>query len=169
MGRALYPNVFTEPDIFPLVGNSRCPVASFLKYLSKLNPINPWLWQRPKRHVSASEDDVVWYENSALGHNTLGELMAGISKAAGLSRVYTYNCIKGTYASILDELPAAPPVPMAAPKLRQILPRGCGTPAARSLATMVTTTAVTPPHVVDKQASSHVTVVPMTTGPVVRE
>ena len=62
--------------------------------------------------------------------------MAGISKAAGLSRVYTYNCIKGTYASVLDELPVSPPVSLVTPKLRQILPRGCIT-STQSLPTMV--------------------------------
>ena len=34
--------------LHPSSGNPRCPVASFLKYLSKLNPMNLYLWQRPK-------------------------------------------------------------------------------------------------------------------------
>ena len=40
---------------------SNCPVASFELYLSHLNPLNEFLFQRPKRNVSISEN--VWYDN----------------------------------------------------------------------------------------------------------
>ena len=36
-----------------------CPVASFELYLSHLNPLNEFLFQRSKRNVSISEN--VWY------------------------------------------------------------------------------------------------------------
>lgn len=90
----------------PSLGNPRCPVSSFLKYLSKLNPMNLYLWQRPKASFKhhACEDDPVWYENAAVGHNSLGEMMTNMSKLARLSRVYTNNCIRGTYVAILDSL-----------------------------------------------------------------
>lgn len=79
---------------------------SFLKYLSKLNPMNLYLWQRPKASFKhhACEDDPIWYENAAVGHNSLGEMMTNMSKLARLSRIYTNNCIRGTYVSILDSL-----------------------------------------------------------------
>ena len=92
--------------LHPSSGNPRCPVASFLKYLSKLNPMNLYLWQRPKASFKhhACEDDPIWYENAAVGHNSLGEMMTNMSKLARLSRIYTNNCIRGTYVAILDSL-----------------------------------------------------------------
>jgi len=112
-------------------GNPRCPVASFLKYLSKLNPMNLYLWQRPKASFKhhACEDDPIWYENAAVGHNSLGEMMTNMSKLARLSRIYTNNCIRGTYVSILDSLVEDYPLITTlvslptAPRFQHILPR----------------------------------------------
>ena len=84
------------------LGHPRCPVASFEKYLSKMNPHNPWLWQKPKKAVE--EDEEVWYEAVSVGHNTLGEMMATISKAAKLSFVYTNQCIRITPISLLETI-----------------------------------------------------------------
>jgi len=53
-----------------------CPVVSSELYLSHLNPLNKFLFQRPKRNVSTSED--VWY-NMVVGECTLGEKMKNIS------------------------------------------------------------------------------------------
>ena len=53
-----------------------CPVASFELYLSQLNPLNKFLFQRPKRNVSISEN--VWYDNMVIGEHTLGEKMKNI-------------------------------------------------------------------------------------------
>ena len=39
-------------------GGPNCPVVSFELYLSHLNPLNEFLFQRPKRNASTSED--VW-------------------------------------------------------------------------------------------------------------
>lgn len=113
------------------LGNPRCPVASFLKYLSKLNPMNLYLWQRPKASFKhhACEDDPIWYENAAVGHNSLGEMMTNMSKLAQLSRIYTNNCIRGTYVSILDSLVEDYPLITTlvslptAPRFQHILPR----------------------------------------------
>ena len=77
-------------------------MKSFEKYLSKLNPLNAWLWQRPKKNVCP--DDMVWYEIHALGHNTLGDMMATISRDAKLSRIYTNHCLKVTPPSLLDSI-----------------------------------------------------------------
>ena len=57
-----------------------CPVVSFELYLSHLNPLNKFLFQRPKRNVSTSED--VWYDNMVVGERTLGEKMKNISREA---------------------------------------------------------------------------------------
>lgn len=83
------------------LGNLRCPVANFTKYLSKLHPLSTSLWQRPRKNVLMEDD--VWYENSPLGHNTLGKMMDTMSREARLSQVYSNYCLKGTYASVLDD------------------------------------------------------------------
>lgn len=64
--------------------------------------MNEWLWQRPKKNVSPFDN--VWYENQVLGHNTLGDMMATISRDAKLSRIYTNHCIKVTPPSLLDSI-----------------------------------------------------------------
>lgn len=79
----------------------RCPVQSFNKYISKLNPKCNDLWQQPKE--SYNEDDAVWYNNVPLGKNTLGKMMAKISKLANLSQIYTNHCVRATSITTLDE------------------------------------------------------------------
>lgn len=86
---------------FFCIGNLRCPVANFATYLSKLNPLSSSLWQRPKKNVLI--EDEVWYENSPLGHNTLGKMMDTMSREARLSQTYSNYCLKGTHASLLDD------------------------------------------------------------------
>ena len=93
--------------------------------------MNLYLWQRPKASFKhhACEDDPIWYENAAVGHNSLGEMMTNMSKLARLSRIYTNNCIRGTYVAILDSLVEDYPlintlVSLPAPQRYQpILPR----------------------------------------------
>lgn len=67
-----------------------------------MNPHNPWLWQKPRKSVDECDD--VWYEAVAVGHNTLGEMMATISKSAKLSFVYTNQCIRITPISLLETI-----------------------------------------------------------------
>ncbi|XP_062595701.1 uncharacterized protein LOC134257069 [Saccostrea cucullata] len=81
-------------------GDSRCPVASFKKYLSKLHSSNPNFWQRPKRKYSDDED--TWYENSALGKNTLYSIMSRVSEDYTLSKRYTNYCVRATSITVLD-------------------------------------------------------------------
>ena len=78
-----------------------CPVVSFELYLSHLNPLNEFLFQRPKRNVSTSED--VWYDNMVVGERTLGEKMKNISREAKLSKCYTNHSIRATAVTILDK------------------------------------------------------------------
>ena len=79
-----------------------CPVASFELYLSHLNPLNEFLFQRPKRNVSISEN--VWYDNMVIGERTLGEKMKNISREGNLSKCYTNHSIRATAVTILDKL-----------------------------------------------------------------
>ncbi|XP_048764458.2 uncharacterized protein LOC125672286 [Ostrea edulis] len=82
-------------------GNPKCPVMSFEKYLSKLNPDCDALWQRPRSSISACSH--VWYDNMVVGKNTLGSMMQRISKDAGLSFIYSNHCIRATCITMLDE------------------------------------------------------------------
>ena len=80
-----------------------CPVASFELYLSHLNPLNEFLFQRPKRNVSISEN--VWDDNMVIGERTLGEKMKNILQEGiiNLSKCYTKHSIRATAVTILDK------------------------------------------------------------------
>ena len=78
-----------------------CPVVSFELYLSHLNPLNDFLFQRPKRNASISED--VWYDNMVVGERTLGEKMKSISREAKFSDCCTNHSIRATAVTILDK------------------------------------------------------------------
>ena len=71
-----------------------CPVSSFEKYFSVLNPMNEYLFQRPKKSAGEGE---IWYDNMVVGENTLGKKMKVISHQEELSTI-----IKATTITILD-------------------------------------------------------------------
>ena len=71
-----------------------CPIASFRKYISKLNLKCEAFFQRAKPKFS--ETDTVWYENKPLGVNTIGNLMKEISLEGKLSKMYTNHCLRAT-------------------------------------------------------------------------
>ena len=76
-----------------------CPVSSFEKYLSVLNGMNEFLFQRPK----SSGKGEVWYDNMVVGENTLGKkIRKVISQQAELSTTYTNHSIRATTITILD-------------------------------------------------------------------
>ena len=78
----------------------RCPVASFEKYLSKLDPASDRLWQKPvNRWLS---HDPVWYHGS-LVRRTLSKFMSILSKTCELSRVYNNESISVTGAHFSNE------------------------------------------------------------------
>lgn len=89
-----YPN----PCMYEIRGSKACPVASFQKYLSKLNPQSELLFQKPKRFArpAAFLQEEVWYQDSPVGVNTLGTKMKVISMNAGCSKVYTNYCLRTT-------------------------------------------------------------------------
>lgn len=82
-------------------GGANCPVASYECYISKLNPLCPFLFQRAKRVIR--EDSKVWYDNAAIGVNYLGKMMASISEIASLSTRYTNHSIRATCVTLLDK------------------------------------------------------------------
>lgn len=58
------------------------------------------MWQRAKDKYNSQS--TVWYDNSPLGKNTLGQMMQNISGTAGLSFMYTNHCIRATCITLLD-------------------------------------------------------------------
>ena len=80
---------------------SNCPVKYFKKFLSVLNPNQTALFQKPKRTFLPSDE--IWFENSPIGVDKLGDMVKEISLAASLSKVYTNHCVRSTTISALDE------------------------------------------------------------------
>jgi hypothetical protein len=76
-----------------------CPVLSYEKYVSKLNPNCEKLWQRSKDEFC--DDDHIWYNNVPVGKKTLGSFMSVLSKKCDLSQTYTNHSIRATGATIL--------------------------------------------------------------------
>ena len=75
-----------------------CPVSSFEKYLSVLNPVNEYLFKRPK----SSGEGEIWYGNMVVGENTLGKKMKVSSHQAEFSTIYTNHSIRATTITKLD-------------------------------------------------------------------
>uniref|UniRef100_A0A668A3D4 Potassium channel tetramerization domain containing 1 n=1 Tax=Myripristis murdjan TaxID=586833 RepID=A0A668A3D4_9TELE len=83
-------------------GTELCPYASFVRYVSKRNPLCRAFFQRPRDHCCAS--DVTWYENKAIGKNLLGTRMQMLSRAAKLSKTYTNHCIGAVSIATLNSI-----------------------------------------------------------------
>ena len=81
-----------------------CPVKTYKLYLSKLNPLCEYLFQRPKKSINTinSTTSPIWYDNMPLGHNTLGNMMKNISIDAKLSQTYTNHSIRATAIRVLS-------------------------------------------------------------------
>ncbi|KAL4630973.1 BTB/POZ domain-containing protein KCTD1 isoform X1 [Arapaima gigas] len=82
-------------------GTESCPYASFVKYVSKRNPLCRAFFQRPRDHC-AGDADSTWYENKAIGKNLLGTRMQMLSRAAKLSKTYTNHCIGAVSVATLN-------------------------------------------------------------------
>jgi hypothetical protein len=87
-------------------GTESCPVRSFRKYTSLLNPKNERLWQYPVNAFSI--EDAVWYTNKPIGLNSLKKFMMNLSKLCCLSEVYTNHSIRATGATILADRAFSP-------------------------------------------------------------
>lgn len=86
-------------------GTEQCPYASFVRFVSKRNPLCRAFFQRPRDHCCAS--DVTWYENKAIGKNLLGTRMQMLSRAAKLSKTYTNHCIGAVSIATLNSIVGA--------------------------------------------------------------
>lgn len=97
-----------DEDTLPRMYETRseqCPYASFVRYVSKRNPLCRAFFQRPRDHCSAT--DVAWYENKAIGKNLLGTRMQMLSRAAKLSKTYTNHCIGAVSIATLNSIVGA--------------------------------------------------------------
>lgn len=77
-----------------------CPVKSLKLYLSKLSPSCSNFFQKCRKTIDINNEKV-WY-SEILGKNYLNRLMTNISKSAGLSQVYTNDCIRATSSCVLQ-------------------------------------------------------------------
>lgn len=97
-------DVHTLPRVYE-TGTEQCPYASFVRYVSKRNPLCRAFFQRPRDHCCAA--DVTWYENKAIGKNLLGTRMQMLSRAAKLSKTYTNHCIGAVSIATLNSVVGA--------------------------------------------------------------
>ena len=87
-------------QFFCISGHPLCPVASFKKYLDKLNPKREALWQRSLD--SFTENSPTWYMDQPLGKNTLGNMLKTICEQSGLNDIYTNHYLRATSITVLD-------------------------------------------------------------------
>lgn len=78
--------------MFAQPGSIRCPIASFKKYVSLLNPKIQDFFQRPSKNQKS-------YDAMAVGKETIAAWMPLISQKADLSRRYTNHEIRKTTAT----------------------------------------------------------------------
>lgn len=103
----------TRPRMYE-TGTALCPYASFVRYVSKRNPLCPAFFQRPRDHCCMS--DITWYENKAIGKNLLGTRMQMLSRAAKLSKTYTNHCIGAVSIATLNSIVGAKPTTLCVTK-----------------------------------------------------
>ncbi|KAJ7986373.1 hypothetical protein DPEC_G00339240 [Dallia pectoralis] len=99
------PDTDDDDDTLPRMretGTEFCPYASFVKYVSRRNPLCKAFFQRPRDHCCAG--DATWYENKAIGKNLLGTRMQMLSRAAKLSKTYTNHCIGAVSIATLNSI-----------------------------------------------------------------
>ena len=87
--------------ILSYLGDPRCPVASFKKYMDKLHPENDNFWQRPKKSITSNQPGP-WFDNSPIGKNMLYSFMARMCVEAKLNTRYTNHSVRATSITALD-------------------------------------------------------------------
>ena len=75
-------------------------MVSYELYLSHLNPLNEFLFQRPKRNPSIYED--VLYDNMVVGERSPGVKMKNLLQEAKLFKCYTSHSIRATAVADFD-------------------------------------------------------------------
>lgn len=85
--------------LFSIDDDSRCPIKIMKKYLSKLHPNNPYLWQRPKQ--TYCDEESTWYCDMKIGVNKWKSFMPEIANILKLSKRYTNHSLRATAITIL--------------------------------------------------------------------
>lgn len=90
--------------IFERPGSKRCPVQLIAKYLSHLNPESSNLFQKPRSACMSFNPakDSVWYCSVPLGHNTVENMLRGMTTRAGIQPYLTNHSIRATTVTILS-------------------------------------------------------------------
>jgi hypothetical protein len=89
-----------EQVMFENTDDPLCPVKSFQKYISKLNPSCEAFLQRPAAKFHKRD---IWYVNAPLGIHTIATMLKNISSEAGLAHSYTNHCVKATTGTVLKK------------------------------------------------------------------
>lgn len=77
----------------------KCPIVSYKKYMSHLNPANEYLWQTPLQKVDETISKV-WYSKAHLGKNPLSKFMSDLSEKCQLSMIYKNHSIRATGCTV---------------------------------------------------------------------
>ena len=84
---------YSDVRMYEVASNSMDPVKAFEFYLSKLHPEIKNLFSKSKKIFSR---DDIWFTKEVIGKNTLVSMMKNISNRAGLSKVYTNQCVRAS-------------------------------------------------------------------------
>ena len=94
----------SDGKIFALEDSPTCPVQTIRNYLSHLNPVCEFLFQRPRNSESKKfNSNDSWYYNSPLGDTSLNNMMKDMSKRAGIQPYLTNHCLRATSGTILSD------------------------------------------------------------------
>ena len=90
--------------VFERPGSKRCPVKLISKYLRHLNPDSSNLFQRPRSPCKSFNPakDEVWFCSVPLGHNTLENMLRGMTSRAGIQPYLTNHSIRATTVTVLS-------------------------------------------------------------------
>ena len=96
-----YNDTDADGGVIPETDTDDCPVKSFVKYLSKLDPEQDRLWCYPRDYFR--HDDNLWFTKKPVGIHTLQKFLPNLSKKCGLSQIYTNHSIRSTAATLLHQ------------------------------------------------------------------
>lgn len=95
--------MYEQPD-------SRCPVNSMMKYLSKLDPTCDLFFPYPLDHTTYVKrkrmwrGKDIWFSCDPVGEQALGGKLKYLSEKVGLSQVYTNHCLRATVTTRLSRM-----------------------------------------------------------------
>ena len=78
-----------------------CPVASFKKFVSKLDTDQNRFWCYPKDSFHPEAE--CWFTKKPVGINTLKQFLPRLSSKCGLSQIYTNHSMRSTAATLLHQ------------------------------------------------------------------